>query len=116
VQLTGVHHVSINVPAVDEAMRFYVEVLGLSPRADRPDFGFGGAWLDAGAQQVHLLEGQAPSGLGQHFALEVADLDEAIASLRSRGVAISDPSPVGRGRQAFLQDPAGNMVELYQGP
>ena len=115
-QLTGVHHVSINVPAVDEALSFYVDVLGLSARTDRPDFGFGGAWLDAGDQQIHLLEGQVPSGHGQHFALQVADLDDAVGSLRAQGVKISDPSVVGKGRQAFLEDPGGNLVELYQGP
>src|SRR5688500_9886093 len=52
----AVHHVSINVDNVEAAVRFYVDVLGLVPRDDRPDFGFGGAWLDAGAQQVHLIE------------------------------------------------------------
>jgi hypothetical protein len=27
---------------------------------------------------------------------------------------VSDPSPVGTGRQAFLHDPSGNLVELHQ--
>ena len=110
----AVHHVSINVADVDEATRFYVDVLGLSPRTDRPDFGFGGAWLDAGGQQVHLIEGQTPGSLGQHFALLVGDLNATIDELRARGVKVSDASPVGANRQAFLNDPAGNMVELHQ--
>lgn len=108
------HHVSINVSDVEEALRFYVDVLGLRPRADRPDFGFGGAWLDVGGQQVHLIEAGPPAALGQHFAIQVADLDAAIAELRGRGVSISDPSPVGTGRQAFLSDPSGNGIELHQ--
>jgi glyoxylase I family protein len=110
----AVHHVSINVDDVDAALAFYTDVLGLHVRTDRPDFGFGGAWLDAGSQQVHLLEGKAPASVGQHFALLVEDLDATVAELRSRSIDVSDPSPVGRGRQAFLTDPSGNLVELHQ--
>lgn len=114
VRATGVHHVSINVSDVDEAVRFYTEVLGLTVRPDRPDLGIGGAWLDAGGQQVHLIESPVPQGLGQHFALRVDDLDAVVAELRADGVGVSDPSPVGTSRQAFLADPAGNLVELHQ--
>jgi catechol 2,3-dioxygenase-like lactoylglutathione lyase family enzyme len=110
----AVHHVSINVSDVDQATRFYVDVLGLSARTDRPGFGFGGAWLDAGGEQVHLIEGETPRSLGQHFALLVDDLEATIAELRAKGIKISDASSVGANWQAFLTDPAGNMVELHQ--
>jgi glyoxylase I family protein len=113
-QPLGVHHVSINVADVDAARSFYVDVLGLSLRTDRPDFGFGGAWLDVGAQQVHLIEAPGPDDRGQHFALQVADLDATIHELRAAGTDVSDASPVGTGRQAFLHDPSGNLVELHQ--
>jgi glyoxylase I family protein len=109
-----VHHVSINVDEVDAALAFYVDVLGLVPRTDRPDLGFGGAWLDAGGQQVHLIEGQVPDAVGQHFALRVDDLDATVAELRQRDVEVSDPRPVASSRQAFLRDPAGNLIELHQ--
>lgn len=113
-QPLGVHHVSINVADVEEALAFYVEVLGLRVRDDRPDFGFGGAWLDVGEQQVHLIEAPQPEDRGQHFAMRVADIDGAVAELRALGATVSDPSPVGTGRQAFLHDPSGNLVELHQ--
>lgn len=108
------HHVSINVDDVDAALDFYVGVLGLRARPDRPDFGFGGAWLDAGGQQVHLIEDQVPKGNGEHFAILVADLDASIGELRARDIKVSDASPVGTGLQAFLTDPAGNLIELHQ--
>jgi catechol 2,3-dioxygenase-like lactoylglutathione lyase family enzyme len=114
IQPQGVHHVSINVDDVDRALDFYVGTLGLQPRHDRPDFGFPGAWLDAGGQQLHLIGARPPTDLGQHFALLVDDLDAAIASLRDRGVKVTDAVPVGPGRQAFLSDPAGNNIELHQ--
>jgi catechol 2,3-dioxygenase-like lactoylglutathione lyase family enzyme len=110
----AVHHVSINVGDVAAAVAFYTGVLGLQLRSDRPDFGFGGAWLDAGGQQVHLIEGDVPPSRGQHFALEVDDLAAVVDELRGRGVAVSDPVKVAAGLQAFLNDPAGNSVELQQ--
>lgn len=113
-QPVGVHHVSINVADVDAAIAFYTDVLGFTQRDDRPDFGFGGAWLNVGTQQLHLIEGDVPEGHGQHFAVQVGDLSAAIEELRGRGVPVSDATPVGTGLQAFLTDPAGNLVELHE--
>ena len=113
-QPLGVHHVSINVSDVAASVAFYTEVLGLRRRTDRPEFGFDGAWLDVGEQQVHLIHHQVPGNLGQHFAIRVADIDAAVAELRGKGVEVRGPVPVGTGRQAFLSDPAGNLVELNQ--
>jgi catechol 2,3-dioxygenase-like lactoylglutathione lyase family enzyme len=110
----GVHHVSINIDDIDAALDFYVGVLGLIVRPDRPDFGFPGAWLDAGGQQVHLIGAEPPGDRGQHFALRVDDIDAAVGDLRARGIEISDPVVVGTGRQSFTHDPAGNLVELQQ--
>ena len=73
---------------VDEALDFYVGSLGMTVRADRPDFGFGGAWLDVGDQQVHLIERQPPQAEGQHFAIRVAALDDVVAGLRAVGVEV----------------------------
>jgi glyoxylase I family protein len=112
----GLHHVSINVDDVPAARDFYIRVLGLTERTDRPAFSFGGAWLNAGDQQVHLIEARVPDDVGQHFALAVTDLDAAVAELRGMGVAVTDPVPVGPGRQSFLTDPAGNRIELQQPP
>jgi glyoxylase I family protein len=115
-QLNGVHHVSINVTDAEESIRFYTEVLGLAIRDDRPDFGFGGAWLQAGDQQIHLLEVEgfvAPKG--QHFALDVADLDACIVELNGHGIEVSQPSTIaGICRQSFFTDPTGNLIELNE--
>ena len=110
----GVHHVSINVRDAAESVAFYTDVLGLAMRADRPDFAVGGAWLDIGGQQVHLIETNVPDDRGQHFAIHVADIDAAVAELRGRGVEVSDPKPVAASRQCFLHDPSGNLIELHE--
>ena len=115
-KLVGVHHVSLTVADVDAAVAFYVDHLGMTLRDDRPDFGFPGAWLDAGNQQVHLIQGDPPANVGQHFAIHVADVDAAVAELRAGGVEVTDSMVIAdaSGRQAFLSDPAGNGIELQE--
>ena len=113
-KLLGVHHVAINVTDVDEAIAFYTDRLGMTPRTDRPELGVAGAWLDAGDQQLHLVQSTPAESVGQHFALHIGDLDTAIAELRSEGIEVTDGFPVGTSRQAFLNDPSGNTIELHQ--
>ena len=114
VQANGIHHVSVNVEDVAEAITFYTDVLGFSLRGDRPDFGFDGAWLNVGDQQLHLIKAHVPAAAGQHFAIRVPDMEMAVKEIRGRGVKVSDPVPVGQNLQAFLSDPAGNGIELHQ--
>ncbi|GAA2786569.1 VOC family protein [Saccharopolyspora taberi] len=109
-----IHHVSLMVADLDDALDFYVNGLGLRPRIDRPDSGVRGAWLDLGDRQLHLIEGDPPPAAGQHFALRVSDLDAARNLLRDRGIAVGEPTRVGRARQAFLRDPSGNAIELHE--
>ena len=114
-KLQGVHHVSLNVGDVDEAARFYVDVLGLEV-LPRPDFGFPGLWLRSEGQEIHLMQVESPqTPAGQHFAFRVDDIDATIEELRGRGVRVSDPLPLpGGARQAFLKDPSGNLIEINQ--
>jgi catechol 2,3-dioxygenase-like lactoylglutathione lyase family enzyme len=114
VQPLGVHHVALVVDDVDEALRFYTKTLGLTVRDDRPDFGMAGAWLDAGSQQLHLIEGAIPSQKGQHFALLFENLDAVIEQLRTEGLDVGDPFATAFSKQTIVKDPAGNMVELHQ--
>ena len=113
----ALHHVQVNVPDVDAAVAFYTG-LGMTLRGDRPDFGIEGVWLNAGDQQLHLVKGNPPADLGQHFALEFANLDAVIATLRGQGLQIHDPFALGPGlpRQTAVLDPAGNRVELREPP
>lgn len=113
-RVVGLHHVSINVGDVPQAVAFYRDVLGFPVRSDRAAFSFDGAWLDVGDRQLHLLDKPVPEAVGQHFAVQVEDIDAAVAELRARGIAVSDPVAVNSNRQAFLSDPSGNMVELQE--
>lgn len=57
---------------------------------------------------------QQPGGWNR-FALEVDDLDAAVAALRDAGVPFRSDVITGvGGKQALVQDPSGNLVELFQ--
>jgi glyoxylase I family protein len=114
-KLDGVHHVSLMVRDLAAARRFYVEALGLE-EIPRPPFPFPGAWLRSGAQEIHLIEepGFEPPA-GQHFAFRASGLDALRERLTARGVEVRGPIDVpGAGRQAFLKDPTGNLIELNE--
>lgn len=110
----SLHHISLMVSDIDEALRFYVDSLGMRRRTDRPESATRGAWLDVGELQVHLIEGTPPPALGQHFALRTEDLDAARERLLTCGVEVSEPVVIGDARQAFLHDPSGNHIELHE--
>ncbi len=114
-KLARVHHVSLNVADLEAAFAFYSEILDM-PVLPRPDFGFPGAWLDAGEQQIHLIEAEgfeAPKG--QHVAFQVDDIAATIDELEGRGVEVSKPNEIdGVCIQAFFSDPTGNLIEINQ--
>lgn len=112
--IKGLHHVSVNVDDVTAADAFYIDVLGLR-RIDRPDIGIGGTWLEApNGLQVHLVELPGGGSDSNHMAFAVDDIEAEIAALRARGLDVPDWTDIGTGKQVFLRDPSGNIVELNQ--
>ena len=110
----GLHHVSVNVDDVATASAFYTDLLELVP-VDRPDIGIPGAWLEApNGLQIHLVEFPGGGPDSNHMAFLVEDIDAEIAALRAKGLDVADWSDIGAGRQVFLRDPTGNIVELNQ--
>jgi catechol 2,3-dioxygenase-like lactoylglutathione lyase family enzyme len=116
VPVRRLQHVNLLVDDLDAAEQFYGDLLGWS-HATRPDFGFPGAWFDLGGQgQLHLVVvDRMPEPSGAHFAVEVDDLDAVVAVLEGAGMKVSAGGGTpGAGRQAFCQDPAGNLIEFNQ--
>lgn len=112
-----IQHVSIEVDDVDAAVVFYGR-LGMVPQP-RPDSLGAGAWLAPAdspeSVALHLvLAPRSDSQGSQHVAFNSSDVDAAIETLRGAGIEVSDAFDVGAGRQCFLRDPAGNLVELNQ--
>jgi glyoxylase I family protein len=118
----GFSHVAVVVDDLDAALTFYCDVLGFEALPRPEEFG-PGAWLQVGSGQLHIgVVDQMPEpvrGFPPHFALHVpADVyDTTIEAISGRGVPFTmGPSaredfgrPV---RAAFIQDPAGNTIEL----
>jgi catechol 2,3-dioxygenase-like lactoylglutathione lyase family enzyme len=121
IAVTGVSELVLEVVDLDAAEAFYAGVLGL-PVVDRWP-AREAVWLMAGDRtriglwrpQVGLEGGRG--GLHVHFALHVdeAGYDEAVATLRGRGAEVRehrfDTEPPSRA--AYLDDPDGNVVELW---
>ena len=109
---------------VDAAVAFYVGQLGFVLLADaRPAF----AELVRGSLRL-LLSGPASTagmpmaggrtpapGAWNLIHLVVADLDAEVSRLRAAGLTFRNDIVTGPGgRQVLLQDPSGNVVELFQ--
>ena len=110
---SGIHHVALCVPDAERGLAFYRDVLGMT-QLPRPDFG-PGYWLDAGGQQLHLMEMDGEPHRANHFALRVDDVD--CRGRRSAGAGRTrrrGPVHRRRGPPAFLHDPFGNFIELNQ--
>jgi glyoxylase I family protein len=114
-----IQHVSVIVADTDRALRFYCDVLGLRVDPSRPDLGYPGAWLNVGAQQIHLLQVPNPDptsgrpahgGRDRHCALGVNDFTALRRRLDLAGVAYTLSRS---GRPAlFCRDPDGNTLEF----
>jgi glyoxylase I family protein len=104
-------HVAVRIADLARSRAFYEGVLGL-PAAERPQFGFPGAWYDAGGTQVHLLQNPKMSDdidpTDPHFAFEVTDLTGVRRELDARGV----PYLAFGDGQLWVRDPDGYVVEL----
>lgn len=116
IEFTRLDHFHICVPAerLEEARRFYTDVIGLKEKY-RPDvFGAPGHWFDIGNVELHIgIEPQLPRSI-RHTALEVKDVRAALQYLQERGVETWSESVIpGRERFSFF-DPFGNRMELLQ--
>ena len=118
-RFTQLDHASIPVGDVDEAIRFYTDVLGLVP-IPRPDFKFPGAWFDGGGVAIHLTTDGTLRGQNSrvrpnegHVAFRVDDAETMLEHLAAHDVYVWElpNSPAAR-RQIFFNDPWGNMIEM----
>ena len=112
------------VSSVDEAIPFY-ERLGFTVDI-HPAPGFARLALGdlnlllnqpaaGGAGQASSAGEQPAPGGWNRFQLEVADIDAVVAGLKQAGCAIRTDIVQGNGgRQAVVDDPSGNPVELLE--
>lgn len=124
--ITGLNHINLRAPAELLAVLrdFYRDVLGLT-LGPRPAFESCGYWLYAGGQPiVHLTAQRAHEPVRgpvdparpttyDHTAFSGTDPEATAERLRGCGVPFHESrSALTRQHQFFLQDPAGNGVEI----
>ena len=119
--IAGLAHACFVVRALEKAIDFYQNKLGLAHAFDFiNDQGKRfGVYLHVGGRSfIELFTGQlSPRDDSQsfkHICLEVDDLPATVATLRGRGVEVSDPKMGSDNSwQAWLADPDGNKMELH---
>jgi len=114
------HHASLIVSDAEQSLRFYRDVLGMTP-TERPNLPFPGAWLQIGEQQIHLLELENPDpivgrpihgGRDRHIALHCNSVDALRHALEREGIAYTTSIS---GRKAlFCRDRDGNALEFIE--
>jgi len=126
-----IHHVGVAVRNLEEALRFYRDVLGLPvhKQATVEEQGVKAALLTIGQSEIELLEPLGPeTAVGRflerrgeglhHLCFQTDDIDAELADLKAKGVELVDQQPrLGlAGRICFLHPRAsrGVLVELAQ--
>ena len=108
------HHAALRVRDLEGSRRFYEEIVGLKT-IPRPDFGFPGVWYGLGGNQLHLMAPQRAAGdldpTNPHLAIEVDDFDETKRFLSEKGIPFLEMAGVS-GRQLWIKDPDGYLIEL----
>jgi catechol-2,3-dioxygenase len=119
--VTGISELVLEVVDLEDAERFYADVLGLpvvERWTDRE-----AVWLMAGARtriglwtpQVGLARGRG--GIHVHYAMHIPSdrYDDAVATLRERGQEVEEHrfGAYDDSRAAYVTDPDGNVVEIW---
>ncbi len=125
--ITGIGHVAIRARDLDTLLAFYTETLGLPEMFRlRADDGVGVRLVYVRVTDTVFLE-FFPNGMGDgpapreavglnHLCLTVDDIERVVAQLIERGVVLTRPLVTGLdgNRQAWIDDPEGNRIELME--
>lgn len=120
IPVTGVNELVLEVLDLAAAEDFYADVLGLPVALRSEDR----VWVTAGTQtriglwtpQVGIARGRG--GVHVHYALHIdeADYEGAVGRLRKHGFEPHEEDFGESGRAAYVDDPDGNVVELWTWP
>jgi lactoylglutathione lyase len=124
--INGYGHVAIKVTDLDRSLDYYVNKLGFSEmmRLKKDD---GSVWLVylriTDEQYLEVFPGaesdRAPgwdaNGMN-HLCLTTDNLDEVLAGIEKAGLKLLIPlqTAIDGNRQAWLEDPDGNRIELME--
>ncbi|MCA9896270.1 MAG: methylmalonyl-CoA epimerase [Anaerolineae bacterium] len=127
-----INHLAVVVHSVEDALLFWRDALGLSFDGieEVPEEAVKVGFLDANGVHIELLEPTTDdSGVAKyldkrgpgmhHLCLEVDDLEQAMASLKAKGMQLiyEEPRVRDNGRRYTFVHPkstGGVMIELYE--
>jgi len=126
-RLRGLDHVVVLVGDMDQAKRFYCEVVGCELDRDLPQYGM--AQLRAGQSLIDLVDTSGQEGVwarppvegGRNMdhlclAADDFDLDRLREHLDAHGVEVAEEGvrygATGDGYSVYFRDPFGNQIEL----
>jgi catechol 2,3-dioxygenase-like lactoylglutathione lyase family enzyme len=115
IDVQGIDYIRVPVTDIDEARRFYGEILGLPPgptqHEDWAEYQAGNVTLAVMTPETHDYEfTPLPHGT---IGLGVSDVAAAKERLEAAGVEVNDVWDSGVCRGANLRDPAGNPLTLH---
>ena len=131
-KVTQIDHVGIAVKSVEQAGRFYTEILGLGVEEIETvaEQKVNVAFIPVTGSEVELLESTAPDGPVakyidsrgegvQHLAFRVDNIEEALQELKAKGIRLIDQEPrigAGGARIAFIhpKETNGVLVEICE--
>lgn len=120
-RILSIQHIALTVPSarLDEARRFYTDVLGLEERV-RPEAELGrpGIWYQIGALELHIeaRDGGPAQDADHHPALVVDDLAGLRTLLENNSIEIIEAQPLSDRERFFCRDPFGNRLEFLTEP
>ncbi len=126
--VSKVDHIGVAVKSIDEAAKFWEEIMGLKivARETVEEQKVTTAFIPCGDSEVELLEATCEDspiakfieknreGI-QHIAFRVEDIDAALAELKEKGVRLIDETArkgAGGARIAFVHPKATNGILL----
>jgi catechol 2,3-dioxygenase-like lactoylglutathione lyase family enzyme len=116
--IRGLHHVQLAVPAgAEPALRaFYGGLLGMTELAKPPELAArGGCWFHSGGAELHLgVEEDFRPARKAHPGVLVDDLDGLAARLAAAGHPVRWDTLLPGHRRCYVDDPAGNRLELLE--
>jgi methylmalonyl-CoA/ethylmalonyl-CoA epimerase len=131
IEVTGIHHCCISVPAIQETVDWYRRVCGFTVQkySEIPDTGIKVCHMQGPGFLLEIMEARDAAPLPserrhphtdamthghKHFSLAVDDGRATKAALEAMGVEIVLVGEVDHTYSVFVHDNTGNLVEFFE--